>query len=304
MTGGIAKAGGTSSGDDLRRAVLYMLYAASLIPLLNAGAKYLSGSYPIMEIVWARYAGHFFFMALFFVPRRGLAVFASARPALQLFRSALLFCGTLFYTNALHFVPLTTAAAISFTAPFIVTALAPSMLGERVGWRRWIAVALGFAGAMVVVRPGLDAVHWAAFLVFGSALLSAFYQIFTRKLAFIDAPETSITYIAVAGFLGASLALPFNLKIPETALDAAVFVSLGISGGFGHYFLVRAFELAPAPFLSPFNYAQLLATVVLGYFVFGQFPDAWTWLGAALIVASGLDMLYFESRARRTARSA
>ena len=288
--------------DDLRRAVLYMVYAAALIPLLNASAKLLTADYSIVEIVWARYAGHFFYMLLAFFPRRGLALLVSSRPGTQLLRSTLLFVSTVFFFTALSATPLPTATAITFTAPFIVTALSPILLGERVGLARWIAVALGFVGAMFVIRPGLGAVPPEAFLVFGAAMTSALYQLFTRKLAAHDPAETSITYIALAGFLLASAALPFYWRTPQSLVDALLFVGLGVFGGFGHYFMVRAFELAPAPFVSPFQYLSLLGAVVLGFAVFGHIPDIWTWIGAAIIVGSGLSMLYRESRAR--ARSA
>jgi len=193
-------------------------------------------------------------------------------------------------------VPLATAAAISFTGPFIVTMLAPVVLGETVGLQRWTSVIIGFVGALLIVRPGIDADtnQWAAFLVFGNATTSALYQLFTRKLAAHDAAETSITYIALAGFLIASAILPFYWKSPANLLDAALFVSLGVFGGFGHYFIVRAYELAPAAVVTPLNYGQLLGAAVLSYAVFGEFPDFWTWIGAAIIVTTGISMIYGE----------
>jgi drug/metabolite transporter (DMT)-like permease len=283
-------------GDDLNRAVLYMIAAAVLIPLLNASAKYLAASYPILEIAWARYAGHFIYMLLFFAPRRGLRLLACSRPALQLVRSTLLCVATVIFISGLPYVPLTTAAAISFTGPFIVTALAPLVLGERVGPLRWLAVAIGFLGALVVVRPGMEGTNAAAFLFFGSAFASALYQLLTRKLAAHDPAETSITYIALAGFILTTIPLPFIWETPQTSLDAVLFLSLGLFGGFGHYFLVRAFELAPAPFVSPFNYLQLIGAALLGFIVFGQLPDLFVWIGAAIIAGSGIFILYAERR--------
>jgi drug/metabolite transporter (DMT)-like permease len=282
--------------DDLNRAVAYMLIAAVLIPLLNASAKYLAATYPILEIAWARYAGHFVYMLLFFVPRRGLRLLACSRPGLQLVRSTLLCLSTLIFIAGLPHVPLATAAAISFTGPFIVTALAPFVLAERVGPARWLAVAVGFVGALVVVRPGMAGTNAAAFLFFGSAFFSALYQLLTRKLAAHDPAETSITYIALAGFVLTTVPLPFVWETPRSWSDAVIFLGLGLFGGFGHYFLVRAFELAPAPFVSPFNYAQLLGAALLGFVVFGQVPDAFVWIGAAIIAGSGIFMLYVERR--------
>jgi drug/metabolite transporter (DMT)-like permease len=292
----VAAIRGRVIADNVGRAVLYMIFAAALIPLLNASAKYLTRDYPPVEIVWARYAGHFVYMLLAFAPRRGVRLLVTAQPALQLVRSALLCTSTAIYIVALTYTSLPTAAAIGFTGPLIVTALSPFLLGESVGLRRWMAVAVGFIGALIVVRPGMGVQHWAALLVFGSATTSALYQIFTRKLAAHDPAETSITYIALVGFLLTSLALPFYWMPPLTILDGFVFVGLGIFGGFGHYFMVRAYELAPASFISPFNYAQLIGSVVLSYAVFGEFPDVWTWVGSGVIIGSGLFVLARERK--------
>jgi drug/metabolite transporter (DMT)-like permease len=292
----IAPRPGRLPHDDVKRAVLYMAYGMALIPLLNASAKYLSRDYPIPEIVWARYAGHFLYMFIACAPRRGVPLLITARPLMQLLRSTLLFASTAIYSTALSYVPLPTATAISFTGPFIVTLLAPAMLGEAVGLWRWISVAFGFLGALIIVRPGLDASQWAAFLVFGSATTSAPYQLLTRKRAAHDAAETSITYIALAGFVIASAILPFYWMTPASLLDTLLFVGLGVFGGFGHYFIVRAYELAPASVVTPFNYGQLIGAAILSFAVFGEFPDIWTWLGAAIIVASGVYMIYGENR--------
>ncbi|HMB09168.1 DMT family transporter [Saliniramus sp.] len=282
-----------SRPDDLNKAVLYMVFAASLIPMLNASAKYLTEDYSVLQITWARYAGHFVYMLMVFVPYRGLALLRSQQIPLQLLRSSLLCMATLIYITALAFVPLTTAAAISFTAPFIVTTFAPVILGERVSLRRWIAITVGFAGALIVIRPG-EGMNLAALLVFGSAASAAFYQLLSRKLAAGDPADTSITYIAVTGFLLTSLPLPFIWQTPGSLLDWLLFASLGFFGGFGHYFLVRAFEVAPAPFVSPFNYLQLAGAVLLGWMVFGQLPDLFVWLGSAIIIGSGVYILYSE----------
>jgi drug/metabolite transporter (DMT)-like permease len=285
--------------DDVPRAVAFMMLSAILIPLLNASSKYLTQFYPVVEITWARYAGHFAFMVLVFAPRRGTRLLVSSRPMLQLLRSTLLCLSSLIYISALTWVALPTATAISFTGPMIVTALAPFLLGERVGGTRWLAVGAGFVGAVVIVRPGMDSANQAALLVLASAFASALYQILTRKLASQDPAETSITYIALAGFVLTSIPLPFVWVTPTSVWDTLVFVGLGLFGGFGHYFLVRAFELAPAPVVSPFNYGQLIGAGLLSYSVFGQVPDAWTWIGAAVIVASGIFMLYAERRKAR-----
>ena len=288
--------------DDYPQAVLFMLLAALFLPLLNAAVKTMSARYPVLELLWARYAGHLVFMLVVFAPRRGLALLRSTRPVLQVSRSTLFCISSFVMFYALGFVPLATAVAINFTSPLIVTALAPIMLAERVGTARAIAVGVGFLGAMIVVRPGSGAYHWAAFLIFVSAATSAVTQVLSRKVAGHDAPETSNTYMVVAGFVLTSLPLPFVWQTPANTWDSLLFVSLGVLGGLGHYCLVRAFELAPAPFISPFNYAQILGAAVLSAVVFGQVPDLWTWVGAAVITLSGIFILLYERLRRRTDR--
>jgi drug/metabolite transporter (DMT)-like permease len=290
----VSSTGAARAHDNVRRAVLFMVLAAALLPLLNASSKYLSQTYPVLEITWARYAGHLFFMLLVFAPRRGLRLLASSQPILQLVRSTLLCVSTLVFIAGLASVMLPTATAISFTGPLIVTALSPLVLKEAVGPRRWLAIIIGFGGALVVVRPGLDPAYEGALLIFAGAFAAALYQLLTRKLAAHDPAETSITYIALAGFVLTSLPLPFLWQTPVSLWDALVFAGLGFFGGFGHYCLVRAFELAPAPVVAPLNYGQLVGATLLGFMVFGQVPDYWTWLGAAIIAGSGLFMLWGE----------
>ncbi len=276
-----------------------MALAMALIPCLNASAKYLGQRYATVEIVWARYAGHFVYMIVAFLPRHGLRLFATSRLRLQVLRSALLVTATGVYFTALHWTELPTAAIISFVSPFMMTALAGIMLGEAIGARRWVAVVVGFLGALLILRPGSGAVQSASFLVLISAACNAFYQILTRSLAARDSAETSNTYIAVVGFLLTSLVVPFFWRTPQAPLDIALFIGLGIFGGFGHYFIVKALEWAPASVIAPLNYGQLVGTVLIGYGVFAEFPDLWTWCGASIIIGSGLYMFLSENRPNR-----
>jgi drug/metabolite transporter (DMT)-like permease len=283
--------------DNLERAVLFVVLAVLVLPVINACAKYLS-SYSVVQITWARYAGHFLFMLLMFAPRSGLNLLRTTRLPLQLTRSSLHCLSAILTFYALGFVALPTATAISFSAPLMVTALAPLVLGERVGLIRWVAVAAGFVGALVVVRPGASGQDWAVGLLLANAAASAVIQLMSRKLAQHDGAVISNTYMVLVGFVLMSLPLPFVWRMPTELLDALVFVGIGVTGGVGHYLLVRAFELAPAAFVSPFTYGQILGATLISYLVFGQFPDSWTWIGAAIIVASGLFILYWERRSK------
>jgi drug/metabolite transporter (DMT)-like permease len=279
-----------------------MALAMALLPCLNASAKYLGHSYATVEIVWARYAGHFAYMVVAFFPQRGLMLFRTAQPWIQVLRSTLLLSATGIYFTALHYTDLPTAAIISFVSPFIMIALAALLLGEVVGPRRWSAVGVGFLGALLILRPGLGTVPAASFLLFISAGCNALYQVLTRSLAARDPAETSNTYIAVVGFVLTSVAVPFVWQTPRSFLDLLLFVSLGFFGGFGHYFIVKALEWGPAAVIAPLNYGQLIGTVILGYVFFAEFPDLWTWIGAAVIIGSGLYIFYRERRLQRIAQ--
>jgi drug/metabolite transporter (DMT)-like permease len=276
---------------------VFVVAAVLVLPIINACAKFLN-SYSIIQITWARYAGHFLFMLLFFAPRSGLDLLRSTQLPLQLIRSSLHCMSAIMTFYALGFVSLPTATAISFAAPLMVTALAPLILGERVGLPQWLAVGAGFMGALVMVRPGASGQNWAVLILLLNAGASAVIQLLSRKLARHDGAATSNTYMVLVGFVLMSVPLPFVWRSPADTIDVLVFLGIGVSGGVGHYLLVRAFELAPAAFVSPFTYGQILGATLISYLVFGQLPDVWTWLGAAIIVASGLFILYRERRLR------
>lgn len=280
------------------RGILLMCAGVAMFPFLNASAKLLTAGYPVSQILWARFTIHLALMLIAFVPRRGWRVLVAHRPGLHAARSFLLFGSTSFYVSAIGQVPLATASAIGFTAPLIVTCLSVPLLGEPVGPRRWAAVAIGFLGALVVIRPhsGLD--NAAALLVLGSTGCYALYQLVTRKVGTTDAAETGIIYAALAGAVVMSFVLPFTFKLPVRPLDWALFLCPGLFGGFGHYLIVRAFQDAPAALLSPFGYLELIGTTILGYLIFGNFPDGWTWVGVAVILASGAYVAYRERRVR------
>jgi len=285
---------------DVLRGIMFMLASAILFPVMNAAAKWLTDEYNTVEIVWARNLGHLLFLVLLFAPARGFAALVrTTRPALQLTRSLLFVGGNLLFFSAIGHLPLALASAITFTAPFIVTALSVPMLGEKVGPRRWAAVVVGFAGALVVIRPGLGEVHWSVLLLIANAASYALYQILTRRVATHDRPETSAFYSALLGSVALCLAVPFFWHMPGSVWEVVVLSSLGVLGGLGHYCVARAFMWGPASVLSPFNYAQLIGAAILGYLIFDNVPDRWVWLDAAIIVASGLYIAYRERRVRQ-----
>lgn len=276
------------AGREPLVAVGFMVLGASLIPAMNALAKYLAGEYPAWQVVWARFLGHFIWMMLFFWSRWGLSVLRTARPKVQATRSLIFFVSNACFVTALPFVELATASAVMFTAPIIVTVLAFPLLRERVGLPRWLAVAVGFAGVLVIIRPGTSLFDPWALLVLVSASYYAVYQIWTRRLTPVDSPETLIVYTAAAGALVTTVAVPWFAIAPDSFPDLAAFAGVGLVGALAHLCIVQALKRAPASTVSPIGYFELVTAVLFGYAIFGDLPDAATWAGAALIVASGV----------------
>ncbi len=276
-----------------------MCLAILLMPVMNTIAKILTVDYPLTQVVWARFTGHFVCMTLLFWPGRGLKLFRSGRPVLQLLRSVIMFLSNGCYIVALSTVALATASAIMFTAPLIVTTLSVPLLGERVGLRRWAAVVVGFIGALIIIRPGLntpafDGTALGIVLLLFSAATFALYQILTRKLSDQDSAETNIVYTALIAAIVTTGIMPFVLVMPKGVGDGLLFALVGVVGGFSQYFIAKALEQAPASVVSPYLYGELLLAAMVGFAVFGDFPDHWTWLGATVIAASGLYIAYRE----------
>jgi drug/metabolite transporter (DMT)-like permease len=277
--------------------ILFMCGAGLLFPVMNGAAKFLGeDGYDSLQVSWARSFGHIIFMLAVFLPKFGFGMLRTHRPVIQLTRSAMLFTSNATNFLAIIFIPMAKTAALSLTAPAMVVVLAWAMLGERTTRGRLVALAVGFAGVLIVIRPGTELFHWASLLSLGSAVCYAFYQVLTRKLAGIDSPETSTVYSSILGAFGMLLVLPFIWRTPETLRDILYFCSLGVIGAVGHYMVARAFTNAPANIISPFQYVQLIGSVVVGYVFFGEFPDVLTWIGAAIIVASGVYIGWSQAR--------
>jgi drug/metabolite transporter (DMT)-like permease len=211
----------------------------------------------------------------------------------------MLFTSNACYFFGIGFIPLGKAAAISLAAPLAVALLAWPMLGERTTPQRVAALVCGFVGVLIVIRPGTALFHWASLFIVASGTAYGVYQILTRKIAGTDPPETSALLSAMVGGFGMFLVLPFVWQTPDSWLDVGLFVGVGILGALGHYCVAHAFGYAPANVLSPFQYFQLLGSVFVGWLMFAEFPDAMTWVGAAVIVSSGIYIGWSSSRPAR-----
>jgi drug/metabolite transporter (DMT)-like permease len=225
-------------------------------------------------------------------PWRELPLYLTRRPVIQVARSLLLTLSTVFNFLALRHLQLAETTTIGFAGAFVVAGLAGPMLGEWIGPRRWAAIAVGFVGVVIVTRPGPEGFQPAVLLSVGSMLCNGLYVILTRALAATDSPEGLLLYPAIAAtIVMAPVALP-DAVWPPNLLIAVLLVGIGFLGAIGHWFLILAHRRAPAASLAPFVYFQLIWMTALGYFVFGDLPHRLTLIGAAIIVASGLYILY------------
>jgi drug/metabolite transporter (DMT)-like permease len=240
-------------------------------------------------------------MLIVFLPQYGRRLIATRRPLVQIGRSLLMLVSNGVFVLAIGKVPLATASAIGFTSPLIVTALSVPLLREQVGWRRWSAVCVGFAGALLIIRPGHALADPAVLLLLASSAAYALYQIATRWVMAHDSPATGIIFAALVGSLATTTVLPFVFVMPRSLFDLALFLALGCLGGLGHFFVIKAFQAAPAAVIAPLGYIELIGTTILGYLIFGNFPDALTWVGALIIIASGL-YIAMRERVRRGIR--
>jgi drug/metabolite transporter (DMT)-like permease len=278
------------------KAIGLMCAAVTLFSCLDACAKYLAShsSLPTSQIVWMRFVGQFLLMAIILGPATLPRLLKTEKLRLQVLRSLMMVATTGCNFVAIQYLRLDQTVSVAFLAPLVVAGLAGPFLGEYIGWHRALAVLAGFLGILIVVRPGFGNVHPAFLLSFLSMLSYAVFMILTRKLAPYDSPFVTLFYALLAGVLGGALfALP-QWVWPDDWSQWLMLLGLGAFGGFGHYLLILAYNLAPASSVSPFLYFQLISMVALGYFMFGDVPDQWTLIGSCVVIASGIYLVHRE----------
>jgi drug/metabolite transporter (DMT)-like permease len=285
----------TAAGRQRLTGIALLLGACSCLACLDACAKWLSRTADPLQTASVRYVGSSLLVAAFLNPRTRPGILRTRSLWLQIARSSCLVLGTVCIFSAVRYLPLAEVTCLAFSAPLIIALLAGPVLGERLGAHRIAAVLAGFAGVLVVTRPWGGA-HPAALLAALAACANALYAIATRLLAARDPPETTLFY---TGLVGSALLLPVAPLVwvpPPTPSAWLVLASTGALGALGHWLLILAYRQAPASTLAPFLYAQLLCATALGLLVFGEVPDRWTLVGAAVLIASGLYLLRHEGR--------
>jgi drug/metabolite transporter (DMT)-like permease len=284
-------------------AIGLMCATCALFACLDATGKYLGtvAGLPVSQIVWMRYlgqlAGMVALLGLVSVP----SLLRTRKLLLQVVRSFLLLASTALNFMAVRHLQLDQTTTIQFLAPLAIAVLAGPLLGEWIGWRRGVAVLIGFAGALIAIRPGFANVHPAVIWSFGTMFTMAFFGIITRHLAAFDRSEVTLFYSLLAG---ATVMAP--LAVAEWVWPAGGFgwvllFSMGVYGGLGHYLFIVAHRYAPASTLAPYLYVSLLTHSTAGFLVFGQVPDRWTLAGAGIVIATGLYLLHRELVTARAA---
>ena len=270
-----------------------------MFTLLDGSAKWLVASVPVVVVVWLRFVTQVALAAALLLPLRGRALLRTRHLRWHVARGFMFVGMTGMNFWALQYLQLTVTSSIFFTVPILVALMSAQLLGERLDRRRWAAILLGFAGVVVVLRPGTAAFHPAMLLCVLNAVLYAAFNLMTRKLAAYDTPET-IQFLPA--LVASVLLAPFALaawRSPPSAFEALVLCLMGVFGGAGHYLLALAHRYAPASVLAPFLYQQILYMALFGYLVFGSVPDPAVWVGAAIVIASGL-YLFARERAAAT----
>ena len=282
------------------RGALWMLLGMSCIGIVDGVAKLLAVRLHGIEVAWGYFVASFVCAAVYAFAKRASRArpLRSRRPWLQAGRAACLVASLSCLFVSLNYLPLAEATAINFTGPLFIVALSGPLLGERVDLGRWLAVSAGMAGALIVVRPGAEVFHWASMLPLVGAFFFALLNIVTRLLRAADSTLTTLLHTFGVGSVLISLALPFVWVAP-TSSECVVFAAAGVLGFAAHFSIVRSLELADASRVAPLNYVRLVWAIGIGFVVFGDLPEATTVVGGAIIVASGLYVLYRETGAPR-----
>ena len=279
--------------------IFMMLGAFVIFATLDSSAKYLGRFLSVGEITLGRYAFGILFAALAGRLLAGGGFWRTRHPRLQMLRGAFMFGATFFNFMAVRHLQLAVTSAILFAAPLLVCALSALLLGEHVGWRRWAAVLAGFAGVILIIRPGTAAFHPAMLYSIAAAFTLAAYQVLTRKVGARDNAFASVFWATLVGtLLSVPLLLATGVSAP-TPYHAGAWVALvwmGLAGTIGHVLLSEAHRRADASLLAPFAYSQMLWMVLIGWWWFGDVPDVPTIIGALIVAAAGLFVFHREQQ--------
>ena len=275
------------------KAIILNLSAWAVLPFMDSIAKYLASELSFFQITWSRY---FFTVVwtlpfMFFFFRKNLKW--SQNPKLQILRGLTLFIANICFFYSISIISMAKALTLAFVAPLVTTALSPLLLKEKVGIRRWSAVLIGFIGSLVVIRPGILEFNLATIAALGTGCFYGIYLVITRKLHTTDNPLLTLLFTGVVGLIVGSFFVPI-VWINPTSTQWLWLALMGIFACLGHILLILSLRYADASKLAPFGYFEIITNVILGYYIFNDFPDFWTFLGLIIIIFSGIYVLRRE----------
>lgn len=274
--------------------IALMIIAMLVFPFLDVVAKYLGNDgVPVVEIVWARLTFGMLITAPLLYSREGFQSLVPRDPKLNMWRAGFIMVSTMCFFGALRFQGIAETLAIYFVQPLLITLLAPFMLGEKVGVRRWAAVVVGFIGVVIIIRPGFQSLNWGVGLSLLAGLGSAISLLLTRKLAGGSSAMANTFYTSLFGSVFASMCVIFVWQTP-TLHQLLMFVLLAGIGTLGNYLTIKAMENAEASLLAPLGYTEMINAVLAGWYFFGNFPDGWTIVGVAVLIACAIYISYRE----------
>ncbi|WP_454745834.1 DMT family transporter [Ciceribacter selenitireducens] len=296
-----------SGTDTTIKGMALMAGCMMVLPFMDAIAKYMANVEGMSpgQVNFYRFFFQLICILPFLLAMNGWSALSAKRPGLNLLRGVLHGAASLMFFTAVKYMPLADVFAIYFVEPFILTALSAVFLGEKVGWRRWLAIVVGFGGAMIVIQPSYAVFGLTSLLPVACAFLYALYMFLNRAIGEADAPVTMQTMAGIGGtlFMGAVLVggnamgqEDFAISLPTSWLALILLVILGSISGYAHLIVVRAFRMAPLSVLAPFQYFEIIAATILGYALFDDFPTVSKWVGILIIVGSGLFILWREQR--------
>ncbi|MSP49217.1 MAG: DMT family transporter [Alphaproteobacteria bacterium] len=277
--------------------IALMVAYTALANGLDAFTKWMCEWYAPPQLIWIRYTSQtILFLAL--MPYLGVRRVAGTQiPLIQLGRGLALLASSMLFVMSLSLLPFATANVLTFVSPLLVAALSAFALGENIGLARASTILAGFAGVVVVIRPGFGSIEPAMIFPLLCAVTYAGYQVLTRYTAGIDAALPSLFYTSLVGCLAPSLVVPFFWAATPSPLEAGLLFVHGILAGLGHFMLIKALSYAPASTIAPFGYASLLWSVAFGFMIFGETPDWGTVLGGLILALAGVRLVRLEARA-------
>jgi drug/metabolite transporter (DMT)-like permease len=284
-----------SSDTATGRGIPFILLGTLMLTTQDAISKWLTADYHFGEIFFYRGIWAYLPIAYFVWRDGGLHTLRSARPFANIARAACNTASGVLIITSLSLMPMADVLAVAFMSPLILAALAPTFLGEMVGWRRWLAILVGFAGVLCMTRPGGGTLNLLIVMPLVVAFLMAARDVLTRQLGARDSTGTLLLYtVTITTGVGA-VSLLFGTTMPPAG-DWLLFIVAGFINGTAHYFVVKAFQLSPAPIVAPLRYFSLVWAVVIGITIWGDIPDLWMIAGTILVVGSGLYTMFRETR--------